>query len=266
MSIIDSDKPEDDREMTFVAHLEELRIRVMRALWGLIPATAVGWWLKEDMLSLLSRPLVLAWKKLGQAKPSLHYSNIVDPLVIYMQLALVAGVMIASPWIFYQLWAFVSPGLYRREKKLAIPFVLGSTFFFVGGAFFGYMVVFPLGFETFLGMAAPLPNTELQIVPTLMIDEYLKFATRMLLAFGVVFEVPVVVLFLAMAGIVTWRQLLAFGRWWVVAASIIAAVLTPPDVLSQLLMLGPLVFLYFLSVGLAYLFGPKERPEPIEHD
>ena len=101
----------------------------------------------------------------------------------------------------------------------------------------------------------------MRVQPTIMLTEYMGFATRMLLAFGVVFEVPVVVTFLAMVGIVNWKQLLRFGRWWVVIASIIAALLTPPDVGSQMLMLVPLVVLYFLSVGLAYLFGPKVPPE-----
>jgi sec-independent protein translocase protein TatC len=138
--------------------------------------------------------------------------------------------------------------------------VLASTVCFAGGAFFGYRVVFPLGFETLLGFD-PLPSASIRVVPTIMLTEYMGFATCMLLAFGTVFEVPVVVTFLALVGIVNWKQLLKFGRWWVVIASIIAAVLTPPDVGSQMLMLVPLVVLYFMSVGLAYLFGPKVEPE-----
>jgi sec-independent protein translocase protein TatC len=190
-------------------------------------------------------------------EPTVHFANPVDPFVAYMKIAVVCGFLIASPWVFYQIWAFIAPGLYRKERVYALPFVLASTVFFAGGAFFGYRVVFPLGFETLLGMSGMLPSATMRVQPTIMLDEYMTFATHMLLAFGVVFEVPVIVTFLALVGIVNWRQLLAFGRWWVVIASIVAAVLTPPDVGSQMMMMVPLVVLYFLSVLLAYFFGPK---------
>jgi len=162
--------------------------------------------------------------------------------------------------VFWQVWAFIAPGLYRRERLYAIPSVLASTLCFAGGAYFGYMVVFPMGFETFLSMAGTLPSGIVNVQPTIMIDEYLGFATQMLLAFGTVFEVPVVVSFLAIAGLVNWKQLLSFGRWWVLIASILAAILTPPDVGSQMMMMIPLVGLYFLSVGIAYFVGPKVEP------
>ena len=146
--------------------------------------------------------------------------------------------MFASPWVFYQIWSFIAPGLYDKEKAYAIPFALASAVFFAGGAFFGYSVVFPLGFESLLGMGGMLPSHLIKVQPTIMIDQYLTFATRMLLAFGVVFEVPVVGDFLAMAGIVNWKQLLTFGRYWILLASIIAALLTPPDVGSMMMMLA----------------------------
>jgi sec-independent protein translocase protein TatC len=166
--------------------------------------------------------------------------------------------MLASPWVFYQVWAFIAPGLYRREKLYAIPFVVASTVFFAGGAFFAYGALMPSMYETLLGMGGQIQGSSLLIQPMMLITENLAFATQILLAFGVVFEVPVVVTFLALAGLVTWRQLLAFGRWWVVIASVLAAVLTPtPDAGSMLLMLVPLVVLYYASVLLAYLFGPK---------
>jgi sec-independent protein translocase protein TatC len=122
--------------------------------------------------------------------------------------------------------------------------------------------VFPVGFESLLGFSGMLPSHLVKVAPTIMIDEYLSFATQMLLGFGVVFEVPVVVAFLAVAQLVNWKQLLKFGRWWILLASIIAAVLTPsPDVGSQLMMMTPLVVLYFAAVGIAYLIGPKVEPE-----
>lgn len=256
-----------DVPMTVWEHVGELRTRLLRAIVGLIPGIAIAWALKERLLEFLVTPLSTAMIRLGHKAPSLHFSNPVDPFVAYFKIALVVGGIFSSPWIFYQAWAFIAPGLYEREKHYAIPFVLASTVFFAGGAFFGYAVVFPLGFETLLGIADMPATSSVSLQPTIMINEYLTFATRMLLAFGVVFEVPVVVTFLALAGLVNWKQLMSFGRWWVLVAAVLAALLTPPDVTSQMAMLVPLVILYYLSVGLAYLFGPKvEQDEPAIDD
>jgi len=254
--------PEDDVEMTFLEHLAELRTRLLRALVGVVPGTILAWFLKEEILDLLTRPLVQAWHRIGLGDPQLHFANPIDPFVAYLKIAVVCGFIFGSPWAFWQIWLFVAPGLYRREKRLVLPFVLASTLFFVGGSFFGYAFVFPLAFETFLSFAGLLPSSDLRIAPTLMMSEYLDFSTRMLIAFGITFEVPVIVSFLAFAGIVNWKQLLRFGRWWLVIASIAAAILTPPDVGSQLMMLVPLVALYFLSILLAWMIGPRPQEEP----
>lgn len=262
-----TEDPADDEPMTIWEHVRELRTRLVRSILALIPTSMIAWEYKEQLLSFLVKPLTKAWISLGLGEPTLHFANPVDPFIAYMQIAVAVGFIGASPWIFYQAWMFIAPGLYAREKRYAIPFVLATSIFFAGGAFFGYAVVFPLGFETLLGLGGMLPSGDLRVQPTIMITEYLDFATRMLLAFGVVFEVPVVVAFLAIAGIVNWKQLLGFGRWWVVIASIIAAVLTPPDVGSQLMMLGPLIVLYYLGVLVAFFLGPKpdkEEEEPSE--
>jgi sec-independent protein translocase protein TatC len=251
-----------DKPMTVLEHIGELRSRLIKALLGTIPGMWLAWVYKEYLLDFLLAPLAQAWRRLGLGEPTVHFSNPVDLFVAYMKIAVICGLLLSSPWVFYQLWAFVAPGLYRRERFYAVPFVIASTVFFAGGAFFGYAVVFPAGFETLLGMSGMLPSAAIRVQPTIMLDEYMTFATRMLLAFGVVFEVPVIVSFLALAGIVNWKQLLAFGRWWVVIASIIAAVLTPPDVGSQMMMLIPLVVLYFMSVGVAFFLGPKPPPTP----
>lgn len=253
-----------DVPMTVWEHLAELRKRIVRAALGVLPCMAIAWSWKEDLLDYLVAPLAKAWLKLGLGKPTLHFANPVDMFVAYLQISVVVGFIFASPWVFYQVWGFIAPGLYDREKRYAVPFSLASALFFAGGAFFGYSVVFPLGFESLLGLAGMLPSHLMNVQPTIMIDQYLTFATRMLLAFGVVFEVPVVVSFLAMAGLVNWKQLLTFGRYWVLIASIIAALLTPPDVGSMMLMMGPLVVLYYLSVLVAFVIGPKVEPEAEE--
>ncbi len=241
-------------------HLSELRTRLTRSLLGLIPGVTVAWIYRAELLEWLVAPMSKAWKQLGLGEPTIHFANPVDLFVAYMQIALAFGLLAASPWVFWQIWGFIAPGLYSREKRYAIPFVIASTVFFAGGSLFGYSTVFPPAFEQFLGMAGNLPAGSIRVQPTIMIDEYMGFTTRLLLAFGLVFEVPVVVAFLAMAGIVNWKQLLMFGRWWVLIASVIAALLTPPDVGSQMMMLVPLVVLYYLSVGVAYVLGPKPTP------
>jgi sec-independent protein translocase protein TatC len=256
------DAPKEDAPMTVLEHLGELRKRVMLAVAGLVPGMALAWTLRDPLLEFLVAPLVAAMRKLGAAAPALHYANPMDPFVAYFKISVGVGIVLSAPWTLWQVWAFVSPALYRREKLYAIPFIFASALFFVGGAFFGYAFVFPVGFEMLMGIAGPLDSVNVQ--PTIMIDEYLGFATTMLIAFGVVFEVPVVVSFLAAIKVVDWKQLLAFSRWWVVIASVLAALLTPsPDVGSMLLMLAPLVGLYFLSIGVAYLIGPKP-PSPDE--
>jgi sec-independent protein translocase protein TatC len=248
---------EDQSAMPVLEHLRELRRRLILASCGILPGVTLAWFYKENLLDFLVAPLVQAWQQLGMKSPAVHFANPMDPFVAYLEISLVVGVIWSSPWIFWQVWKFISPGLYWREKRLALPFVAASTLFFAGGAFFGYAVILPLGYQTFLGMAGMLPSKTVLLQPTIMIDQYLTFSLQMLLAFGVVFEIPVVVAFLALAGIVNWKQLLKFGRWWVLIAAIIAGILTPPDVGSQLLMLGPLVVLYYLSVGIAFFLGPK---------
>jgi sec-independent protein translocase protein TatC len=260
----ESADPADDEPMTIWEHLRELRTRLIRSLLALIPTTMIAWEFKEQLLSFLVKPLTKAWISLGMGEPTLHFANPIDPFIAYMHIAVIVGFIGASPFIFYQGWMFIAPGLYQREKVYAIPFVLASSLFFAGGAFFGYAVVFPMGFETLLALGGMLPTGDLRVQPTIMITEYLAFATRMLLAFGVVFEVPVVISFLALAGIVNWKQLISFGRWWVVIAAVIAAVLTPPDVGSMLMMLVPLIVLYYAAVVIAYFLGPKPDKEEEE--
>jgi sec-independent protein translocase protein TatC len=276
----------DDTRMTFLEHLEELRKRVFRALLAVLAGIVVGWHYKEALLGWLLRPLEIAWfcktractpprifgwmlhpGTFAQARAAagnppgatIHFAGPTDAFVAYFKLAAMGGTLLALPVIFYQLWAFVAPGLYAREKKLVLPFVFFSTLFFVTGSLFGYYLVFPIGYEWFLGFSGLIPGTGTQIVPTIMMEEYLGFTAQMLLAFGVVFEMPLFIFFLALAGIVTSKQLFKFGRYFTVLAFILAAVLTPStDVYSQVMLAGPLVILYYLAAVLAAVFGPRE--------
>ncbi len=253
--------PEDDVEMTFLDHLRELRTRLVRAVWGFIPGMALAWYLREQILVFLADPYMHAYRSLGQGEPTLHFGNPADMFVNYMMIALICGGMFGSPWAFYQAWLFIAPGLYRSERRKAIPFVLLSTIFFVGGAFFGYAFVLPPAFDALLSFAGQVGD--LRIQPTIMINEYLDFSLRMLLALGVTFEVPIVIGFLAYLELVNWKQLLAFSRWWVVIAAVISAVLTPSgDAGTMMLVLGPLVVLYYVAILFAWMIGPTPPPEP----
>ncbi|MCP4197716.1 MAG: preprotein translocase subunit TatC [Proteobacteria bacterium] len=429
--------------MTFLEHLEELRRRLIISAVSVLVGMIICWFLREFILSFLLDPLYEAWSQvdgLPEPKP-LNFASMLEPFVAYLKLSAVGGLFLAAPIILYQIWRFVSPGLYRRERRLALPFVVVSTLLFVGGSTMAYSLVFPIGFRFFLDFAAgqemdrmeaavtvgkvaspperkkdkpqrrkaedtnpvlsladggigdasvveamadasvveamadaspeektpaavptsgaavptgdetwyewlagrvlkkdcgvfsaasrddgasvgltfewhnarcgkppelnklrrddekisvawnkqqaglkgyvrmvavdgqvvPGPHTYTlavpvnpeakRLAPVLMIKDYLAFAIRLLLAFGVIFELPILISFLALAGIVNYKQLLRFSRWFMVIAVLIGAMLTPPDVITQILLALPLMVLYFLSVLFAYLFGPKVEDE-----
>lgn len=253
--------PEDDIEMSFMDHLRELRTRLVRSLFGFGPGIAVAWTFREEILSFLAAPYIGAYRALGIGEPTLHFANPADMFVNYMMIAIICGGIFGSPWAFYQAWMFIAPGLYRSERAKAIPFVLLSTLFFVGGAFFGYAVVLPPAFDALFSFSGSVGD--LRIQPTIMLSEYLDFALRMLLALGITFEVPIVIGFISAMGLVNWKQLVAFGRWWLVIAAVIAAILTPSgDAGTMLLVLIPLVALYYLAIIFAWMVGPKPPVEP----
>jgi sec-independent protein translocase protein TatC len=256
--------PENEVKMTIWEHLGELRKRVVRAALGTLVAAVAAWTFRVELLDWLTRPYQAQWKKHFPALPlELQTLAPADAFVNYMQLSLVAGVVAATPIIFYQLWAFISPGLYAREKRYIIPFVFFSTTLFLSGVAFAYYVAFPFTFNYFFSLLGQVgEGTVLTSRPTM--EFYLDFATRMLLAFGFVFELPLFIAFLAIAGIVTPQQLLKFGRWAVLAAFALGAVVTPgPEISSQIAVSGALVLLYFLSVGVAFVVG-KKKPEAPE--
>jgi sec-independent protein translocase protein TatC len=261
-------RPRDpEGKMTFWEHLEELRRRLIRAVIAYVVGATVAWTYRDPILAWLWKPFSEAWKAQGiPGDPALNFAAPSDAFMAYLKLALIAGVLIAAPVIFYELWSFVAPGLYAKEKKIVLPFVTFSTILFVGGGLFGWRVAFPVTFDYFLGLAGTAHDAGLAIHPVVMMGEYLDFVTQMLLAFGIVFELPLFILFLSIAGIVNWLQLLRFGRWFILVAFTVGAIITPPDTTSQIVMSVPLCLLYFLSIGLAYLFGQRPSPEAIAAD
>ena len=175
-----------------------------------------------------------------------------------LKVSFIAGIFAASPVIFFQAWRFIAPGLYEKEKRLAVPFSIAASAFFLTGAAFCYWFVFPVAYRFFLD-----EFTSIGVAPQIRISEYLAFASRMLLAFGATFELPVVTFFLARIGVVTHRHLIAWARYAIVVIFIVAAVLTPgPDVASQLLMAAPLLVLYGVSIVVA-LFAARPAPAAV---
>lgn len=239
--------------MPFLEHLSELRRRLVLAVLGLVPCIALCVYFQDRLLTWITRPYQLACEAKGiEAKLGLLAP--LEAVMAYLQLTVIGGVVLASPWVFYQLWAFVSPGLHLKEKRMVLPLVVASVGLFLLGVWFGHAVVIPFMYGGLLDYAGPL-SSGLKLESNYRLEEYLNFSSQLLLGFGLSFQVPVVVVCLARLGLVDWKSLLKFFRYWAVLASIIAAVLTPPDVASQLLMLAPLLLLYLVSVFLAYLFG-----------
>jgi len=247
----------DELKLTFTEHLEELRRRLLYSLGAVFAGMILSWFFKEALLVFVTAPFFTAWETLPELPvPTLHFASPMEPFIAYLKLSLVSGIFIGSPVVLYHMWRFVAPGLYPKEKKYAMPFVLFSTIMFVGGGVIGYIIVFPIGFRFFLTFSGNI-GTVASLVPTIMMNDYLNVAIKLLLAFGVIFELPLFITFMALAGIVNYRQLLKFSRWFIVLSVLLGSLLTPPDVITQICMAIPLVALYFLAVLMAYLFGPK---------
>jgi sec-independent protein translocase protein TatC len=257
-----AEAPERDVRMTIWEHLEELRRRVIKAAVGIVTATCVAWAFRIELLAWLVKPYQHTWITRFNKPLVLQTLRPADAFLGYLELSLTAGIVAAAPIIFYQLWAFISPGLYRKEKRLIIPFVVFSSTLFGSGVAFAYYVAFPFTFNYFLSLLGPVRDgVELTQIVTL--EFFLDFSTRFLLAFGAVFELPLFIAFLVLANIVTPRQLLRFGRWATVLAFILGAIVTPgPEVTSQIAVSGALIGLYFMSVPIAFLLKPRAKGEP----
>ncbi len=175
--------------------------------------------------------------------------------ITYLKVSLISGIMLASPVIFYEFWKFVAPGLYQNEKRLLVPFVLCSCVLFLGGAIFGYFVVFPFGFRFFLGFS----NEYIKALPS--VKQYFSFAMKLLIAFGIVFELPVISYFLTKIGVITPQFLKNNRRYAIVIIFALAAIFTPPDVMTQFMMAVPLILLYEVSIMISKIAYASKRKE-----
>lgn len=251
MASTDNETSNDDHKIPFTEHLEELRKRLIVCFIAVGIGFLLCYGFKEELFQLLTRPLVAAMKE-GEV---LIYTGLAEAFFTYLKAAFIGGLILAAPVITYEFWMFVAPGLYDREKRLLLPVVCFSSIFFVGGALFGYFVVFPIVFDFFLSFATDA------IRPMPSMKEYLGFSAKMLLAFGLVFELPLLVVFLAKLGVVTVPFLRKSRKYVVVLAFIIGALLTPPDVISQVMMAIPMLILYELGIIGAMMIVRKKDPD-----
>lgn len=239
-----------DPTMTFTEHLEELRWGLIKSFAAVVLAFFSCFYFSDRIVAFMIAPLKRGLKP-GE---SLIGTGVTEAFFFEMKVALVAGVFLASPVIFYQIWRFIAPGLNKSEKKLVIPFVLFTSFFFIAGAYFCYWGVLPVAFQYFVEQ-----YRSLDVSPEIRIGEYFTFFSRMVLAFGITFELPLFTLFLVRLGILDYRFMWRTFRYAIIVIFIVAAILTPgPDVASQLLLAVPLTILYLLSIGVAYVWRKAE--------
>ncbi len=227
-----------DEKMPFTIHLEELKTRLVRALIAIGVCFIACYCVKETLFKFLTLPLVAVLPD----NSSMIFTSLPEAFFTYLKVSFFASIFLASPYVLYQLWKFISPGLYKSERKYVVPFVTFSTIFFLGGSLFAYYVVFPFGFKFFIGFGNEV------IRPMLSLREYLSFSMKLLIAFGVIFELPIFMFFLAKIGMVSSRVLVKKRKYAILIVFVIAALLTPPDVVTQGLMALPLMLLYEISI------------------
>ena len=232
--------------MSFLDHLEELRHRIFYSLISILVGFVVCWTFADEIYAGLARPLTGILRELNLGE-RLVYTNPVAPFNLYVKLALLAGVFVASPFLLWQVWRFISPGLYTREKRYAVPFILLGSALFVSGGAFAYSIAFPQALRFLLRFGA-------QFQPMITVDEYFSLASMIILGLALVFELPILILFLTLLRLITPRFLLRNFRYSVLVIFVLAAIITPtPDIPTMMLFATPLIGLYFLGLGLSYL-------------
>lgn len=250
---MENNKPEEER-MPLTSHLEELKTRLIRILIAVGIGFGVCYLFKDWSFRVITKPLVDALPAQG----SLIFTGLPEAFFIHMKIAFFASLLFTAPYILFEIWRFVSPGLYSNEKKYVLPFVFFSTILFAGGVLFGYFIALPPAFGFFVSFSTDF------LKPMISFREYLDLTLKFLLAFGLSFEMPVFIFFLTKIGIVNAKMLSKQRRYAILVIFIVAAILTPsPDVLSQILMAIPLMFLYEVSIFVAKFAGRK-KPESEE--
>lgn len=244
--------PEAMPAMSFLEHLEELRRRIIYCILAVAVGFFACWGYADNIFSLMEKPIMEALRRNGMAE-KLVYLNPTEPFNLYLKIGALAGLFVASPFVLYQVWMFISPGLYRREKRYVFPFMFSTVGLFVAGGYFGYKLVYPAALEFLIGYGK-------QFQPMITIHEYTDLFLTVILGLGLVFELPILVFFLALMGVVTagwmWRNV----RYSILVIFVIAAILTPTtDILNMCIFAAPMIVLYLGSIGIAWFVHPKQR-------
>ncbi len=238
--------------MSFLQHLEELRRRIIYSLLGVGAGFCIAWWYHTQIFGFMQNPIMIALHA-HKLDEKLVYLNPTEPFNMYLKVALIAGLFIASPFVLYQVWAFIAPGLYRNERRYVLPFLFSTVGLFIAGGAFGYKMVYPAALDFLIGYSQ-------QFQPMITIGEYTDLFLVVVAGMGIIFEMPILVFFLSLLGIVSagwmWRNL----RYSILVIFIIAAIVTPTtDILNMCIFAAPMVALYVVSIGIAYLVHPKAR-------
>src|SRR6266852_4662301 len=236
--------------MPLLAHLEELRKRIIFSVVGVLVGFLSCWSFADRIFGLMQRPIIQALRHHGIGG-GLVYLNPTEPFNLYLEVGFVAGLFAASPLAFYQVWLFIAPGLYRKEKRYVLPFLLSTVGLFIAGGFFGYRMVYPASVDILIGYGQ-------RFQPMITIGEYTKLFVTIIVGLGLIFEMPILVFFLALMRVITARWMWRNLRYSILAIFIVAAIVTPTtDILNMCLFAAPMVALYAISIGVAWLVNSK---------
>jgi sec-independent protein translocase protein TatC len=235
--------------MPLLGHLEELRKRIIFSVVGVLVGFLACWSYADRIFGLMQQPIIQALRHHGLGG-GLVYLNPTEPFNLYLEVGLVAGLLAASPFVFYQLWLFMAPGLYRHEKLYILPFLISTVGLFMAGGLFGYRMVYPASLDFLIGHGQ-------RFQPMITIGEYTKLFLTIIIGLGLIFEMPILVLFLALMRVITARWMWRNLRYSILAIFIVAAIVTPTtDILNMCLFAAPMVALYAISIGVAWLVNP----------
>jgi sec-independent protein translocase protein TatC len=243
--------------MGFLEHLEELRKRIVYSIVAIVVCFFGCWFSAPRLVGIMQHPITEVLHKHGLPE-KLVYLNPIDPFNLYLKVAGVAALFVASPFVLYQIWLFIAPGLYRNEKRYVMPFMFSSVALFLAGGYFGYRIVYPQALAFLIDFGK-------QFQPMITIEEYTQLFVTIIVGLGVVFEMPIVIFFLALMGIVSagwmWRNI----RYGILGIFVVAAIITPtPDVVNMCIFAAPMVALYVLSIAIAWLVHPNQRRKRAE--
>lgn len=248
-------QPNTLKTMSFFEHFDELRLRLMRCLVAFFLGFILCYLVSEPILAFLRRPL---FEFLPESQQKLYFTHLFENFLTHLKISGYASLFLFSPFYFYQVWGFVEPGLYPKERKWVFPFVTAATTFFIGGASFAYYVLFPVGFKYFIQYGSESD------VPMLTIDAYYSTCLKLMLLFGLAFELPVLICLFGMLGVIDAEFLRTHRRNAILGITVLSALFAPPDAISMLLLGVPLVLLYECSIWFVHWFRLKRTQKPKE--